>query len=153
MLYVICAVIAICTASVITGLMLAIGSILGPYWLTLQPDAFVRCFKINSHAIKKVIPCVAVPCLVALAASTLLARQRNELAVGLWLASTGAMLLVLMATFGWFVPQNTVLLSNTLSAEQITKRLRVWLMLHQGRVIVAASSSVLAVLALRQSGI
>ena len=60
---------AISGSAMFAGVMLAIGVILGGYWKSLPPAAFLDWFGQNNHFIIRAIPVVVIPTLVGLAGS------------------------------------------------------------------------------------
>lgn len=140
-------ILAITGSAMFTGVMLAIGVILGSYWKSLPPADFLEWFAQYSHLIKRAIPLVVVPTLVGLAGMLWLdwSNGANRM---IWSAAVACIAVVLALTIAYYVPSNAAFAAKSVPAEQVAGRLNTWLMIHNFRIVLAFAASALGVWAI-----
>ena len=125
-----------------TGVMLAIGVIVGGHWKRLPATEFFDAFSTSVPLIMRTIPIALLPVLVGLGGSVWLAwRHRSER--GLWLTSSGCILVVLVLTATCFRSTNAQFTARSASPDQVSAMLTTWLRLHFLRVFLGATATIL----------
>jgi Domain of unknown function (DUF1772) len=138
---------AISGSAMFAGVMLAIGVILGGYWKSLLPAAFLDWFGQNNHFIMRAIPVVVIPTLVGFAGSLWLGWS-DQTARNLWLGASGCVVAVLIITIAYYFPSNAQFSAKLVPLEQVPAKLDTWLALHNLRIALAVIASVLGVVAI-----
>ena len=139
-------ILAICGAAGFSGVMLSIGVILGRFWQSLEPSAFLQWFSEYSHFVSSAIPLVVLPTMIGLLGSVAVS-WRIRGARNLWLAATLCVAAVLVITFVYFVPSNTAFVNADIAVADVAKKLSQWLSIHSVRIGLAMLAAVLGVLA------
>ena len=139
-------IIAICGVATFAGVMLSIGLILGAYWKSLAPAAFLHWFGANAHFIARSIPIVVVPAAIGLAVSLWLGWPTP--ARFLWLAALAGLAGVMIITVAYHLPANAVFEAKSIALEEVPAALDRWLWLHAARIALGLTAAVLGVLAL-----
>ena len=131
------------------GTMLAIGVILGGYWMSLPPAEFLDWFAQHGELVKRAIPWVVIPTVIGLIGA-LWHDWRRPAARGLWLAASACILAVLGFTMGYFVPHNAAFASKTVPLDQVGTQLDAWLLMHNIRIGLALAASALGIAAINR---
>ncbi|MBN9082179.1 MAG: hypothetical protein BGP04_08400 [Rhizobiales bacterium 62-17] len=139
-------IVAISGSAAFAGVMLAIGIILGAYWKSLSPQAFLDWFAQNNHFVAQAIPFVVVPALIGLAGSLYLGW--NDAGRTLWLAASACLIAVLIVTFAYHLPSNAQFAAKTVPLDQVSGKLDTWLWLHSLRIILAFAAAILGIVAI-----
>ena len=138
--------VAILGTGTFTGVMLAIGVILGGHWRSVPAAGFLDAFGTSVPLIMRAIPIALVPAVLGLGGSVWLAwGQRSE--QGIWLASSACILLVLALTATYFRSTNAQFMARSAALDQVPIMLKTWLLVHSLRVLLGAAATVLGVVA------
>ncbi|MDI6028774.1 DUF1772 domain-containing protein [Corticibacterium sp. UT-5YL-CI-8] len=137
-------ILAITGPAMFSGVMLAIGVILGGYWKSLPPAEFLDWFAQHSGRIQSAIPLVVAPTLIGLGGMLWL-DWSNTAARNFWIGAAGCILAVLAITIGYFVPSNAAFAAKAVPVDQVSGKLDTWLMIHNLRIVLAVGASVLGV--------
>ena len=142
----ICNMIAIIAAASFAGVMLFIGLMLGAYWQSLPPAAFLDWFSTNSHLIARTIPLVAMPALLGVVLSLRLDWQEPTRR-RLWAGALAALLGIAIITFAYHLPMNARFDARAVPLDQVTDLLDQWLAWHALRVALGLVAAALGVIA------
>jgi hypothetical protein len=120
-------VLAISGSGMFAGVMLAIGVILGSYWTSLPPEAFLDRFSQNSKFIMLAIPLVVIPSAIGLVGALWLGWSDGT-ARTLWLLSFASFAAVVVLTAADYVPINAQFTAKSVSPDQVRAKLDAWLL-------------------------
>lgn len=140
---------AVSGAAAFAGVLLAIGVVLGGYWESLPATAFLTSFRDTVPFVGRVIVVVLLPTLAGIAGSLWL-DWKDRGARALWLGAAVCIAVLLVLTAAWFAPTNARFAAGSLPLDRVPARLGMWLALHNLRIALATSASVLGVIALRR---
>jgi hypothetical protein len=140
-------ILAISGSAMFAGVLLAIGVLLGGYWKTLPAPDFLNAFSDNLQFIPRAIAPVTIAALVGLAGSIWLSWGDKD-ARTLWLWAAACIVGLLVFTMVWFGPTNAQFAAKSLPIDQVPAKRDMWLMLHNFRIALAASASILGVMAI-----
>ncbi len=141
-------VLTISGSGMFAGVMLGIGVILGGYWKSVPPEAFLDWFSQNNHFIMRAIPLVVIPTANRLVGSLWLGWSDGT-ARTLWLLSFACFLAIILVTAAYYVPVNAQFAAKSIPPDQVRAKLDTWLLIHNVRIALAGIASVLGVLALK----
>ncbi|MBI1866931.1 MAG: DUF1772 domain-containing protein [Methylocystis sp.] len=141
-------ILAISGSGMFAGVMLAIGVILGSYWKSLPPEAFLDWFSQNKKFIMLAIPLVVIPTAIGLVGSLWLGWSDGTARM-LWLLSFACFAAVIVLTAAYYVPINAQFATKSVPPDQVPAKLDSWLLIHNVRIALACIASALGVLALR----
>lgn len=137
---------AIVGSAAFAGVMLAIGIILGGFWISLPAADFLLWFQNHNHLVVRTIPLVVVPTLVGLAGSLWLSWADRAARLW-WLAALGCIIAVLALTAAYFLPMNATFVAGTVPLADVPARLGSWLAMHWLRIVLAFVAAVLGIVA------
>lgn len=141
-------ILAICSTGAFSGLMLAIGLILGGYWRSLPPETFLDWFSTNEMLIARTIPVVAVPAVTGLAASIWLAGSAGR---RFWIAALLAIAVLFVVTAIVHLPINAAFAAKSLPPDQVGPAIDRWLGVHWLRIALGFAATALGVAAVARS--
>jgi len=129
-------------ASAFGAVMFAIAATLLTYWKSIPAAEFSTVFAQQDASIMTMIPIVVAPTFVALVATVIMNWPHRAVRY-LWLASTGAFLLILVVTAVYFVPNNTAFAAGEVSPGEVAGKLDQWGNVHWIRIVLATLSTAL----------
>ncbi|HEV7437439.1 MAG TPA: anthrone oxygenase family protein [Pseudorhizobium sp.] len=140
-------ILAILGPALFSGMLLAIGVILGRYWKSLPPADFLGWFASNSGFIMFAIPFGAVPTILGLA-GMLWIDWGNPAIRPIWLLAAGCIVALFAITFVYYVPANAAFAAREVPVDDVPSRLDAWLLLHNLRILLALAAAGLGVWAI-----
>lgn len=140
-------ILAVIGPAVGAGVMLAIGLILGGYWQSLPPAEFIEWLVDHGWRLPPTIEAGMIPGMVGILAMLWLDR-RDAARRRLWFGSAGCIAAVLVLTFVWLVPAEAAIVNGLVPFAEVAERRDVWLLMQNGRVVLALAASVLGMLAI-----
>ena len=137
-------ILAVCSTGAFSGLMLAIGLILGSYWKSLPPQDFLDWFSINEMLIAGTIPIVVVPAAIGLAGSIWLATGTAR---WLWVTALVAIAILLVVTMLVHLPINATFAAKSVPLDQVRPTIDHWLAIHWVRIALGIAATAFGVVA------
>lgn len=134
--------VAVIGLSAFGAVMFAIASTLLSYWKSVPATDFADIFAQQDANIMSMISVVVAPTFVSLLA-TVIMNWKHEAVRYIWLASTGAFVLILVITVIYFVPNNTAFAAGGVPVNEVAARLNQWGSVHWIRIVLAALSAAL----------
>ncbi len=126
--------------SAFCAVMFAIASTLLRYWKSVPVTEFASIFAKQDADIMSMISVVVAPTMVAML-TALTMNWKHRTVRYLWLASTGAFVLILVVTVIYFVPANTAFAAGEIPVSEVAARLDQWGRVHWIRIALAAISA------------
>lgn len=124
------------------AVMFAIASTLLNYWKSVPATEFANIFAQQDANIMSMISVVVAPTILSLTV-TVIFNWKHVVLRNIWLASTGAFVLILVITVTYFVPNNTAFAEGGVAVNEVAARLDQWGKIHWTRIALAALSAVL----------
>ena len=140
-------ILAVVGIAMFAGVMLAIGVILGRFWRGLPPAEFIDWFGRHGHLVTRAIPLVVVPAAVGLVGA-IWSDWEEPAARGLWFMASACIAGVIGITMAYFVPSNSAFAAKAIALDQVPAKLNRWLQVHNFRIALALTASVLGILAI-----
>ena len=137
-------IVAICSTGAFSGLMLAIGLILGAYWTSLPPQDFLDWFSVNEMLIARTIPIVVVPALVGIAGSIWFATGLSR---WLWISALTAIAVLLVITALVHLPINATFAAKSVPLDKVRPTIDHWLAIHWVRIALGIAATAFGVAA------
>lgn len=139
--------IAVCGLGAFSGVLVMVLLTLVPYWRNLHAEAFLVQFALLDSHVIRTVGVVLLPALISLVASLWLGWATPGR--WLWVAATSCIVVLLIMTAIYFLPQNSVFAAGTLPLSEVGPALNRWANLHILRVVLALGATVCAAQAFR----
>jgi hypothetical protein len=139
-------ILAITGSGLFAGVLLAIGVLLGGHWKGLSAVAFLDSFNTFLPLVPRAIA-VGLVAVVGLVGSVWLSWGEKDVRP-LWLLAAGCLGILFVLTAIWFAPTNGQFAARSLPLNQVVPKRGMWLILHSFRIVLAATASVLGIIAI-----
>lgn len=128
--------------SCLAGIMMSIGFVLGPYWASLPLHSFQPIFRSTGDSILRLLPYILIPTSVGLLGANWCCWNAPGPIRFLWAIAALGLIITALLTKLWFFPQNEILLSDGISAVELSQRFRIWLWVHNLRIATPLLASI-----------